>query len=406
MFHSNETDPAAEKVGLIPRFLQWLQAPLSKTLRVMLALGGIVAPIVCHLSTLDRPPHGGRWQSGGLNDQLAFILTFEAGYVLYPFMLYAIASLGIYLLRWPTNEHKRTFWIRLGTINGVLLSMWYMCIFVIVATGQQYFDLTSTLVSMVTLLLLIAVPVAAWSVVTFVKFLCRKFRQPAVVGGMLLLLVYLVGGTWIGTVRNGVGFLDAFKGTLAVPFFLGLIFAPVWSFSAYAFVSFRLLTIEKATAQFSLLQLMSLVTYTAGLITACRTSVWLSLSAYSQLPLERPSTCYVATAASKGHPLIVRTWSSKDLDRGSAIVVNRQLQVLKAFEIALRTLLPTGHRRLRRVYNFIGPRLARRIDRPWKADIAFVSLKPVEWLAAGTLQIVLGSRFSIVRTLYCGSRFR
>lgn len=366
----------------------------------MLALGGIIAPIICHLSTLDGPPRGGRWQSGGLNDQLAFILTIEAGYVLYPFMFYAIASLGIYLLRRLTIDHKRAFWILLGTINGVLVSLWYIGIFVIVATGQQYFDLTSTLVSMATLMLLIAVPLAAWLAVTFVKYLCRKFRQPAVGGGLILLIGYLVVGTWVGIVRNGNGVMQAINGTLALPLILGLIFAPIWSFTAYLFVSLRLLTVEKATPQFSLLQLMGLVTYTAGLITACRTSVWLSLSAYSRLPLENPSTCYVATAASQGHPMLVRAWFSNHLDRGSGIPVNRQLQVLKAFEVALWTLFPRAHRQLRRIYNYIGPVLARRIDRPWKADIAFLTLKPVEWLAAGTLQVLLGSRFSVVRTFY------
>jgi hypothetical protein len=36
---------------------------------------------------------------------------------------------------------------------------------------------------------------------------------------------------------------------------------------------------------------------------------------------------------------------------------------------------------LRAVYGRLGPLAAARLDRPWRADLAYLPLKPLEWLA-------------------------
>ena len=75
---------------------------------------------------------------------------------------------------------------------------------------------------------------------------------------------------------------------------------------------------------------------------------------YSKLPLEDPSGCYIATAAARGHPAIVKSWPVQ-LAGGKILQVNRQLAILKAGELALRALAPRLHCALRWIYDFVGP---------------------------------------------------
>jgi hypothetical protein len=215
-------------------------------------------------------------------------------------------------------------------------------------------------------------------------------------GGAALFLLYVSTASLVSwMLERDQGLLVAISGSLMTPFVFGVWFAPIWSLLTYSLVGLRWFTIDRTTRQFSLLQMMGLVTYAAGLITTCRASVWLSLSAYLQLPIKQPNSCYVATAACKGHRSIVGSRPTS-----VPFPVNRQLQVLKAFEISLQTLFPERHRELRRIYDAVGPRFAKRINRPWKADIAFALLKPTEWIAAATLFVLLGRRRSVVERFY------
>jgi hypothetical protein len=118
--------------------------------------------------------------------------------------------------------------------------------------------------------------------------------------------------------------------------------------------------------------------------------IW-SKRRYLELPDTQPSGCFVVTAASRGHPTVVGPLVLQHR-RGAWRAANRQLRVLWAFEARWRRKAPASHRRFRGLYNRLGPRLAARIDRPWKADMAYLLLTPVEWLAGGTLRLQGGSR--------------
>lgn len=98
---------------------------------------------------------------------------------------------------------------------------------------------------------------------------------------------------------------------------------------------------------------------------------------YDELPDEPPDTCFVVTAASKGHPRLVGTWFDHDQQR----TLNRQLLTFWRFEDWMRKTSPNLHRRIRAVYNRVGPLVAQRIKRQWQADLVFLSLKPLEWMA-------------------------
>jgi hypothetical protein len=57
------------------------------------------------------------------------------------------------------------------------------------------------------------------------------------------------------------------------------------------------------------------------------------------------------------------------------------LQRLKAAELILRQFTPRLHAVIRRIYDRIGPVLARRMKHPVIADVAYLTFKPFEWSA-------------------------
>jgi len=110
----------------------------------------------------------------------------------------------------------------------------------------------------------------------------------------------------------------------------------------------------------------------------------LAMRFYAALPPERPQgygDCFVVSAAALGHPRFVGSWYDARLGR----TVNDQWRTLRAFEDRLAQRLPASHARLRRFYNRAGPAVAARIRSPLSADLMYLALKPVEWLARGCL---------------------
>ena len=95
----------------------------------------------------------------------------------------------------------------------------------------------------------------------------------------------------------------------------------------------------------------------------------------AELP-DQPPECFIVTAAGRGHQVIVR--SLKDDTTGK--IINRQLQVFRAFEDQLKRRMPGIHRAARSIYSLVGPPIARMIVFRWQADLVYVMLKPLEWL--------------------------
>lgn len=133
------------------------------------------------------------------------------------------------------------------------------------------------------------------------------------------------------------------------------IFGPIWALLAYG-ASLRML--PRAKPRLSLAALFSL--YGA----AWWHSIQQAREYYESLPIEPPESCFIVTAASRGH---------------SSIVSPTQLIYFKAAEFRLQSVAPRLHAMSRVIYNRIGPVLARRISNPWIADAVYVALKPFEW---------------------------
>ena len=124
------------------------------------------------------------------------------------------------------------------------------------------------------------------------------------------------------------------------------------------------------TAFFTLLS-----TWVTVVLAAIAAKIPLAMDFYEQLPNQAPN-CFIVTAASRGHWWLVRTWRDD-----SGCTVNRQLMTFWQFEATLAAKAPRSHRVLRAVYNEFAPTVARCIIFPWMADIVYLLLKPVEWMA-------------------------
>lgn len=118
----------------------------------------------------------------------------------------------------------------------------------------------------------------------------------------------------------------------------------------------------------------------AALAVSVLAKIPFAMKFFASLPVEAPAgygDCFVVSAAAKGHAGFVR--SRYDPARGRN--VNDQLLVLQQFEARLAADHPVFHRRLRWLYNRLGPRIAAGVRSPFVADLVYLLLKPVEWLA-------------------------
>jgi hypothetical protein len=107
---------------------------------------------------------------------------------------------------------------------------------------------------------------------------------------------------------------------------------------------------------------------------------WLwSVATYKSLPDYDPS-CFVVTAASRGHEAFVGPFT-EIVHHGRKQRANQQLIIFWQVEALWGRRAPRSHRCFRRIYNRVGPVIARRMTSPWLADAVCAALKPLEWTA-------------------------
>ena len=124
-----------------------------------------------------------------------------------------------------------------------------------------------------------------------------------------------------------------------------------------------------------------------------KVAVDIMLIEYSKLPTTNPN-CYVSSAAANGHRRLVGTETS------GAGVVNRQMQHLKFIEFAVAAAFPKTHRRVRDLYDQVGPVLAGVCGKNvWFADVTYLALKPIEYLAC-LVQLSAGVPSNTIRSIY------
>jgi len=317
------------------------------------------------------------WQDGKLASYMDLSLLPEASLWFFPLLAYAI--LCYLTLLSGTERFAKSFAIRLGIYTGALLALQYSILAMLgldAPSGHIY------------VLLIYLAPVLF---VRFHRWLTSKWRA-----------------SWVNGIMIGLGIAALIAamilmGNPALPFMLLLMGAgvstPFWAF-LIALQSARWLWKyheDKLTLPRGLGILAWLSMYTLAL----RFNILKTIELYNALP-SQPPNCYIATAAAQGHPRIVGSQVMTGND-GTSLRVNRQLQRLKAAELAMMAVAPSVHAPLRRLYDGVGKWLAGCIQKPLLADMAFLLLIPLEWISFFGLKLLVPEIQTIANRLYRSS---
>ena len=280
-------------------------------------------------------------------------------------------------------------WVQFGIFSGVIVCGWYLFAFSTTVLGSPFYSLGLLLGAWIWLVVVhgfIWVLIFAWT---------KSNPTPVIFS--------IAGLIFIVLVAFALGFGEPLA-LLFAPLFLSLLLSTPLAFLAYFMMASRILIQHVPARRFTLSQLMIWVTWFTAFASSLRMTIKLSFAEYSRLPLEQPDHCYVATAASKGYPVIVGsqrlTAANKQL-----VIVNQQLAIFKAAELTLQTIWPKAHRAFRYFYDWLGPLAAAKLRGSLSATAAYLCLKPAEWLCRFVLRILLGHKtYQLAKKLYLARR--
>ena len=335
--------------------------------RVLFGLFIVAAPIYnFSLIELLKP----EWQDGRFTSYLYLFLLPEASWGFFPLLVYAVLS--YLLLLWDSEQFADSMIIRLGIYGGTLLALQYSILSFIATFSPSPVVLAVLLAYFAPLIL---PKLHSWLRPQLDK-LFKRYRLAMII--IILIIIALV--LW------GFFFVLAIFG----------IASPFWSFLVALQASRWLL--KHYETKFSFTKGFGVVAWLSAYAFALRFNILKMFELYNALPTEPPN-CYIATAAANGHPNFVGS-QEVTLANGISMRVNRQLQRLKAVEIALMGVSGIGHRMMRRVYDVLGKWLAKHIQNPILADIAYLILIPVELISFFVLQSIVPEIHKLSESLY------
>jgi len=339
--------------------------------RVLYGIYITVTPILSFWATDVFKPE---WKSGELSDYIILFLFPEASLVFFLLMGYSIICYLLLLIS-PTR-YSRLFSIRFGVYTGTLLAFQYSVL-------SSLFFLNNGFSPGFILLWIFPVvfgPLYRWATGKWSARIVHTFL--ALLAATILASALIV------------------PEPLTIPFFLLIaltIAAPFWSF----LIGLRaaIWVLRNYETGLTPPRGLGLAAWLGAYVMAWRFDILKMYELYAALPPAPPPDCYIATAAARGHPGFVRAWTVQRAD-GISIQVNKQLQRLKCAELALRAVFPRFHGLLRRIYDKTGNVLARHIRHPYLADLAYLLLKPWEWLARAFLKAIVPGIDSISKKMY------
>jgi hypothetical protein len=259
--------------------------------RLALMFTGVLLPILYFGICFAIGPLGREWRSENFDAHACLLLfSHKPSLPFYPFLLYSMTCMT--LLAFGPGRFVKTFVVRFGVYTGVLLAVQYWLIFVCTFAGGDN-PLPLAFVELFSFGV-VAIP---WTVGWLIVMLSRKSRLFGKFAAVLAaVLAGLYGLCLVGTVvlsgdlsrdPGGVG-RALFRGCLG-PSFVGLCCATPWavaSYSAMAIYAARHSRVKRL--QFSLAQLLGVVTWLAAFLGAWRISVLWLLQAYDKLPTGPP----------------------------------------------------------------------------------------------------------------------
>jgi hypothetical protein len=337
---------------------------LSVLTKVLFIFAGVVLPAICFLLAYPERPE---WQSGATGAYAKLYLSREGSLPFYPLLLYNMVSMSL-LIGNPRRFVEKA-WLRFGVYSGVIVALGYWGLFVL---GINENDST---------------PVFATFMMAGILSFFGTAIPWAILFGLYAAATKDKRAIWLSVAIAAIAVL-CFKYVI----FLSLLCSTPWAVASYATMSYLVIRHRREKGfQFSLAQLLGVVTWFAGYCAAWRVAYLAVLAEYAKLPTEPPQGCYLCTAAARGHRRFVK--SEEYLTAaGTTCRVNDQLRCFKAFELLLKKICPRLHWLCRRVYDAVGPTLARAIDCPLLADTSYAAIKPLEWLCRVLLRLLVSDR--------------
>lgn len=334
--------------------------PWSRVTKLLFMMAGVFIPAFCFLCGFPETPD---WRSGNLGDYAQLLLNRPSCVPQYPFLLYSMVCLTL-LVR-DRAKWSKTFLVRLGIYGGALIALEHWILFGFAFAFSLKVPVIFMFIGMaVGASLFGALLVLVLWVFAAIDRNLRRSTPFVAVGVTVAIAVALVD--WLI-------YRDSFPQHIIGMCFFPLVLSTPFAFGAYSIVSLDLLRHQgTGRFRFSLAQLFGVVTWLAAHFGAWRASVDWMLIEYAKLPSTPPEDCYVCTAAARGHGWLTQTERCR-------YPVSDQMRRLKAVELILRHTSPRLHRTCRAIYDRTGPALAARLVHPWLADIAYLSLKPLEW---------------------------
>lgn len=351
--------------------------PSSSGMRLLYGLFVSVVPAFSFFAVTALKPD---YQSGKLSAYLVLSVSPEASLLFFPLLAFSIACYA-YLLA-DLDRFARSFTVRLGVYTGVVLALQYTAYTLV-------YSLQDMAIGWWVLFLWFGPLVLAagnrWTVKRW-----PRSRFLAAGTTTAVVSITLVLGFWVTSKPHPLALVVAVL-VAGAPFWILLL-----SVRASAWI------LRHHETRLTPLRGLALLGWLGAWAAAWRYDVLKTLSLYAALPPD-PPRCYIATAAAQGHPRFVGSRLVR-LPDGRRMRVNRQLQVLKCAELSLLAVFPRLHRGLRAVYDTCGRPLARGIRQPVVADLAWLLLKPAEWLAGLALRALVPGSDRIARAVYTGAR--
>jgi hypothetical protein len=359
--------------------------------KCLFAFAGIILPIVAFACAApsgnwaaDRP-----WQAQEFWVYATLILKWPNVWPFFPLLALSMTAMGLFLK--DRAKYARYTAVRIGLYGGVILALVFSwLIYSPESEPLRAILATVSVVGAIWMATIVAV-VITW---VLLGALAHSYGWRGVAWGVgiplgLIVLVAILGSD------------DPSDGLLIPPFvvlIVALVSSPAWTCGAYACASVIAYNLSHREQKgWSLLSLMAFTSWFVALFGAWRKAMDLAIVEYASLPTENPN-CFVCSAAARGDARFVGS-QPVQLDAVRVTWVNGQMRTFKAFELAMRTTWPRGHAAVRRLYDTIGPRLARPLNAKWCADVVYVALKPCEWIARIILAI-LGVQAAQIARLY------
>ena len=356
------------------------QRPFSVNLRIKLFLTGVLFPAFSVAAGIFDGQAGMQdpWQSGELREYVILFLQSHGVLCFLPAILYSMISLCA--ITW-NPENVRHLWVRIGLYGGAILSTQFL--FAVMMTSH-----------VISLMFAGFAGPGLALVVWGCSAIAQRFHRFTILHLMIATaVVAIVLATLIAAEEKALSLIF-------LPILLIFVAAPTLNFVTYlrmaVFAASHELPQPNSRGHVVAL-LASIVAWLAGFWVAWRFAIVRVLDEYQNLPTTNPN-CFIASAAAHGSPKLVKSVSIEGPN--GLVKLNYQMQRLKFLELALQSTLPLTHRLLRRIYNRIGPHVAKLCKASaTTANVAYLILKPVE-LFAEFVRSVTGISSAKVKKLY------